>query len=227
MLLGTRVRLAPEPVHVIDKNLALLRALDIQAEGLREFPLPPAPEEARRVSEQLAVRGWTDFAVLNPGGGWASKLWPPESFGAVARGLAARGIVPVVTWGPGEEGLAGAVVAASADTALACFRTTLLEYVEVARRARIVVAADTGPLHLACAIGAPVVGVFGPTDPARNGPFGALDLVVRRQPLCAPCHRRRCATHEGVMAAIPPSEVLAAVDRRLARAGGPATRPAR
>jgi heptosyltransferase I len=217
ILLGVRVPLAPEPIHVIDKNLALLRALDIEAVGHREFPLPPTPEEARRVSEHLAGRGWRDYALLNPGGGWASKLWPPASFGAVAQGLAARGIAPVVTWGPGEEGLADAVVAASKSTATRCFPTTLLEYVELARRARIVVAADTGPLHLACAIRAPVVAVFGPTDPARNGPFGADDLTVRRQPLCVPCHRHRCSIHEGVMAAIPPAEVLAAIDRRLAR----------
>jgi lipopolysaccharide heptosyltransferase I len=218
MLLGVRVPLDPEPSHVIDKNLALLRALGIEAEGHREFPLPPASEETRRVAEHLAGRGWRDFAVLNPGGGWASKLWPPAAFGAVAQGLAARGILPVVTWGPGEEGLADAVVAASKSTATRCFPTTLLEYVEVARRARIVVAADTGPLHLACAVRTPVVGVFGPTDPARNGPFATADLTVRRQPLCAPCHRHRCPIHEGVMAAIPPAEVLTAIDRRLARA---------
>ncbi len=217
VLLGVRVPLTPEPSHVIDKNLALLRALGIEAEGHREFPLPPAPEETRRVSEQLDARGWRDFAVLNPGGGWSSKLWPPAAFGAVAQGLAARGLLPVVTWGPGEEGLADAVVAASKSTATLCFGTTLLEYVEVARRARIVLAADTGPLHLACAIRAPVVGLFGPTDPARNGPFAADDLTVGRSPLCAPCHRHRCATHEGVMAAIPPAEVLTAIDRRLAR----------
>jgi ADP-heptose:LPS heptosyltransferase len=225
MLLGVRIAPAREPGHVIDKNLALLRALDIRAEGDREFPLPPAPEEKRRVAEQLAARDWRDFAVLNPGGGWASKLWPPASFGAVAQGLAARGLVPIVTWGPGEQGLAEAVVAASGKTATACFPTTLLEYAEVARRARVVVAADTGPLHLACAVGAPVVGLFGPTDPARNGPCGDLDLTVRRQPLCSPCHRRRCSVHEGVMAAVPPVEVLAAVDRRLARATA-APRPA-
>ncbi len=225
VLLGVRVPLRREPSHVIDKNLALLRALGIEEEGLREFPLPPTPEETRRVSEHLAARGWRDFAVLNPGGGWASKLWPPAAFGAVAQGLAARGITPVVTWGPGEEGLADAVVAASGQTASHCFPTTLLEYVEVARRARIVVAADTGPLHLACAIGTPVVGVFGPTDPARNGPFAAADLTVRRQPLCAPCHRWRCRIHAGVMAAIPPAEVLAAIDRRLAR-GAAARAPA-
>ena len=223
MLLGVRIALRREPSHVIDKNLALLRALTIDAEGHREFPLPKAPEESRRISENLAGRGWHDFAVLNPGGGWPSKLWPPAAFGALAQGLAARGIAPVVTWGPGEEDLADAVVAASKGTATRCFPTTLLEYIEVARRARIVVSADTGPLHLACAIGTPVVGVFGPTDPARNGPCGADELTVRRQPLCSPCHRRRCSIHEGVMAAIPPSEVLTAVDRRLARAAAART----
>ena len=223
ILLGVRVPLRREPSHVIDKNLALLRALGIEEEGLREFPLPPAPDETRRVSAHLADRGWGDFAMLNPGGGWASKLWPPAAFGAVAQGLAARGILPVVTWGPGEEMLADAVVAASGKAAERCFPTTLLEYVEVARRARVVVAADTGPLHLACAIGTPVVGVFGPTDPARNGPFGVDDLTVRRQPLCAPCHRHRCSIHEGVMAAVPPAEVLTAIDRRLARAAAART----
>lgn len=218
VLLGQRVTLSPEPAHVIDKNLALLRALDIDAVGHRVFPLPGAADEARRVDEQLAANGWRDFAILNPGGGWASKLWPPESFGAVAEGLAARGIAPIVTWGPGEKALADAVVTASKGAAAACFATTLLEYAELARRARLLVASDTGPLHLACAVATPVVGVFGPTDPARNGPFGPDDVTVRRQPLCSPCHRSRCATHEGVMAAIPAAEVLAAVDRRLARA---------
>src|SRR4029079_12251048 len=93
--------------------------------------------------------------------------------------------------------------------------TTLLEYLELARRARLVVAADTGPLHLACAAGAPVVGIFGASAPARNGPWSAADIPVRRRPLCSPCHRRRCPVHEGVMHAIPPEEVLKAIDRRL------------
>lgn len=223
MLLGVRVRLDPEPAHIIDKNLALLRALDIEAGGLREFPLPAAPAETKRVGEQITANGWRDIAILNPGGGWTSKLWPPASFGELAVGLASRGLLPVVTWGPGEKDCAEAVVAASDGKAQLCFPTTLLEFGELARRARIAVAADTGPLHLGCAVGAPVVGVFGPTDPARNGPFGAGDITVRRQPLCSPCHRRRCSTHDGVMAAIPPSEVLAAADRRLARAA--AARP--
>jgi heptosyltransferase I len=107
------------------------------------------------------------------------------------------------------------VVQASAGTAQRCFPTTLLEYLELARRARLVVAADTGPLHLACAVHTPVVGIFGPTDPARNGPFSPRDITVRRTPLCSPCHKRHCSVHEGVMEAVETSEVLAAVERRL------------
>jgi ADP-heptose:LPS heptosyltransferase len=157
-----------------------------------------------------------DFAILNPGGGWQSKLWPAERFGALSRGLRERGLPSLVTWGPGEEALADRVVAASDGAARRAFATTLREYVALARRARLVVAADTGPMHLAAAARTPVVAVFGPTDPLRNGPFSPLDVVVRRAPPCAPCHRRVCPTHAGVMEAITVEEVVAGVDRRLA-----------
>jgi heptosyltransferase I len=217
VLVKERVDAAPEAVHVIDKNLALLRPLGIEAVGRREFPLPPLAAEAAEVDARLAALGVRSLVVLNPGGGWRSKLWPPEGFGAVARALRARGLDPIVTWGPGEDGLADRVVAASGGAAVRCFATTLREYVALARRARVVVAADTGPMHLAAAVGTPVVALFGPTDPARNGPFSAADEVVRRVPSCAPCHRRACAVHDGVMGRIGAEEVLDAIDRRLAR----------
>ncbi len=216
LLVGESVALPPAAVHVIDKNLALLRPLGIDAVGQREFPLPASPESVPRVDSGLRALGLGSFAILNPGGGWASKLWPAERFGEVARGLRAFGLASIVTWGPGEEGLAEKVVAASDGAAQRSFPTSLLDYVELARRARVVVAADTGTLHLACAVRTPVVALFGPTDPARNGPFDAADVVVRRVPPCAPCHRRVCPRHDGVMAGIPASEVLEAVERRLA-----------
>lgn len=213
----------PPEVHVIDKNLALLRAMDISAVGTREFTFPPTAHEAQAVETRLREAGLRpdQIVILNPGGGWESKLWPPASFGEVARGLRERGLTPLVTWGPGEERLASRVIMASAGTAVLCFPTTLLELLELARRVRLMVAADTGPLHLACAVGTPVVGIYGPTDPARNGPFSAADVVVRRTPLCAPCHRRRCDLHEGAMDAIASLEVLRAIDRRLADTPAP------
>ncbi len=204
--------------HVIDKNLALLRPLGIEAVGLREFPLPISADAVARVEALLAGLGDGAVAVLNPGGGWTSKLWPPERFGALARGLRTLGLRPLVSWGPGEEALADRVVAASAGAAVRTFPTSLLDYVELARRARLVVAADTGPLHLACAVGTPVVALFGPTDPARNGPFAPDDVVIRRVPACAPCYSRTCARHAGVMDAITADEVLAAAGQRLSMA---------
>jgi lipopolysaccharide heptosyltransferase I len=215
LLAGERIALPAEAVHVIDKNLALLRGLGIDAVGTREFPLPDTATEAARVESELRAAGLTGFVVLNPGGGWASKLWPAERFGALAAKLLERGLPSVVTWGPGEEALADRVVAASRGAAIRSFPTTLLEYVEIARRAKLVVAADTGTFHLACAIGTPVVGLFGPTDPSRNGPFAPADLTVRHVPPCAPCHRRVCPTHQGIMERISVEEVLTAVDARL------------
>lgn len=140
----------------------------------------------------------------------------------LARGLRERGLRSLVIWGPGEERLADRAVALSDGAALKCFPTTLTDLLELVRRARLVVAADTGPLHLACAAMTPVVGLYGPTDPARNGPYSPRDVVVRRTPLCSPCHKRRCPIHEGVMEVIAPDEVLRAVDRRLGIAGGSA-----
>jgi lipopolysaccharide heptosyltransferase I len=204
-----------EAVHVIDKNLALLRAIGIDEVGLREFPLPTSESEAATVRMGLKSLGLGGFVILNPGGGWPSKLWPPEGYGTVARALRERGLEALVTWGPGEQGLAERVVKASDGAAVRCFPTTLLEYIELCRETRLVIAADTGPLHVACAVGAPVLGLYGPTDPERNGPFSSDDRVVRRVPLCSPCHKRRCRVHEGVMRAITPTEVIRAIDARL------------
>jgi lipopolysaccharide heptosyltransferase I len=216
ILLDEKRELPAAAVHVIDKNLALLRAVGIDAIGFREFPLPSHADAGVRADQALASLGLQNYAILNPGGGWASKLWPAERFGEVARGLREEGLASIVTWGPGEDGLADRVVAASSGAAVRSFPTSLLDYVELARRARVVVAADTGTLHLACAVGTPVVALFGPTDPARNGPFDPADVVLRHAPPCAPCHRRVCPRHDGVMSEIPAADVLGGVVRRLA-----------
>jgi ADP-heptose:LPS heptosyltransferase len=205
-------------IDVIDKNLALLGPLGIEATGLREFPLPSPVEVLARVDVGLNELGGGEYAILNPAGGWESKLWPAERFGEVAKGLRERGLRSIVTWGPGEEALAERVVVSSDGAAVHSFPTTLLDYVELARRAKLVIAADTGPLHLACAVATPVVALFGPTDPARNGPFAPADEVIRRTPPCAPCYRRGCMRHSGIMAEIPTAEVLDAAERRLAAA---------
>lgn len=219
-LLRRTITAPPPGVHVIDKNLALLRAVGLEAVGSREFPLPLTPRLIDSVTARLAGLGVAPkaFAILNPGGGWVSKIWPAERFGELARRLGGEGVPSVVTFGPGDEALADRVVAASGGAARRAFPTTLLEFAALAGVARVVVAADTGPLHIACSVKAPVVALFGPTDPARNGPFDSADVVVsatRRG--CFPCYRRECATHASVMATITVDAVVAALHERLGR----------
>ena len=220
LLLHDRRPLDAAAVHVIDENLALLRAVGVEAAGTREFVFPDLEREAGEVEAALAAAGLAAgrFAILNAGGGWPEKLWPAEGYGALARALRERGLRALVTWGPGEEALADRVVSASGGAAERCFPTGLRQLVELARRARVMVAADTGPLHIACAVGTPVVGIFGPTDPARNGPFHPDDGVVRRAGPPDPRHRGRLRVTPQELGAIAPAEVVEAMDARLARA---------
>lgn len=215
LLLTERHDLPTGVTHVIDKNLALLRALGLDAVGRRDFPLPPFEREAARVDRELAALSIERPILFHPGGGWSSKLWPPELYGELASRLARRRIPTLVGWGPGEEELAQRVVVASGGTAIASFPASLLELAALAQRARAIVAADTGPLHLACAVGTPAVALFGPTDPARNGPWNPADVVLARRPPCFPCHRRECATHRGILHEIPVAEVEQALLARI------------
>ena len=219
MLLTALRPLAAEVRHVLDKNLALLEAVGIHAVGRRDFPLPPFEREQAQVARELAALGVARPVLLHPGGGWTSKLWPAERYGELARRLGERGVPTLVSWGPGEEPLVETVVAASGGAARPAPPATLLALAALARSSRAIVAADTGPLHLACAVATPAVALFGPTDPERNGPWSAADRVVARRPPCFPCHRRDCPTHRGVMAGIEVDEVERALFERLEAAG--------
>ena len=199
--------------HVIAKNLRLLRAVGVQDEIVR-FPLADVHSTAL---EELRARVGGRFALINAGAAWPNKRWPPRAFGELAAFLRdACGLTPVVLWGPGEESLAGAVVASSSASAVVAPRTTIQDIVALAREAALVVSGDTGPLHIATAVGTPAVSIFGPTDPERNGPFDPRDISVSRYDSCG-CHYDR-ACHEAAwcLAGVTVAEVCAAVQRRLA-----------
>ena len=127
---------------------------------------------------QLKERGIQDFALLNPSAGWGAKQWPAERYGQVAKQLAEAGVKSLINFGPGEEDTARAVEAASGGSA-EMFTGSLTQLIALTRRARLFIGGDTGPMHLAAALSIPVVGIFGPTDPARNGPFGTRNIVLR------------------------------------------------
>lgn len=210
---------ATEPAeggHVIRKNLRLLRAVGIEDQRIR-FPLAPVPDSAALDTIRRRVGPDAPFAIVNAGAAWPNKRWPPERYGALAAFLRdACGLTPIVLWGPGEEGLAAAVSAASHDAAVIAPPTSVRDLVAIARAASLVVSGDTGPLHIANAVGTPTVSLFGPTDPERNGPFADADVCVSRFDRCGCHYDRRCHHQPWCMGEMTIDDVCAAVRQRIA-----------
>jgi heptosyltransferase-1 len=203
-----------EGAHVIRKNLHLLRVIGIEDETIG-FPIADVISPALE-----AVRARADarpFALINPGAAWPNKRWPADRFGELAAFLReAAGLVPVVLWGPGEELLADAVIAASANAAVAAPPTGISDLVALSRAAALVVSGDTGPLHIATAVGTPTVSVFGPTNPDRNGPWCGKDVSVSRFDRCACHYDRKCHAARWCLDEVTVAEVCAASQQRLA-----------
>lgn len=200
--------------HVVDQAAEMASA----AAGSVLHPAPaPLPVDT-------AAEGWCDTLLRNAAGpsvllaptaGWGAKEWPEERYGELARGLHAHGYRVLVNASPrGPDPVADRVIAASGNTAL---RTpcTLPQLIELARRVSLVVAGDTGPLHLAAALGVPVVALFGPTDPKRNGPYETRATVLRHASSQTD-HRRHAATEAGLRS-ITTEEVLEAALGQLRR----------
>jgi len=202
-----------ETRHVVEINLGLLTLVGITA-ARPEFPIDEPPSEAARAMRE---RTGGRYALLNPGAAWPNKRWPPERLAAVAIDLRERhGLTSVVLWGPDEAPLAAAVAAAAGGDAIVSPPTTIADLVALARGAALMVSGDTGPTHVAAAIGTPIVGIYGPTRPARNGPLSALDITVSRDAVCQCHHLRRCRLDRMCLLDIDVADVVAAVDRRLA-----------
>jgi len=207
-------RVAPTGMHVVDMNRELARAARA-GEGPAQFPLHVSDTANTWLDRQLEARKLADFYVLCPGGGWRSKCWPAEQYGHLHRKLAERhGWLGVVTYGPGERALAEAARLVAGEPEPFVLGTDVAQLKALLHRAKVVVAADTGPLHLAAALGTPVVGLFGPTDPQRNGPYGQLDSVVRNaRPDQTTYQRGR--DYSPLMQSIRVEQVIEAIERRL------------
>jgi heptosyltransferase I len=164
-------RVVPAGKHVAEMNLSLAVAAGAPRTDDLRCPLR-LPEESAALRELRERENLVDFCVVSPGGGWRSKCWPLERYGALCAELwRRRSARVVVNGGPGEEELCRAVVASAAPAKPVIFSPTLHDLAALVGKARVVVGADTGPMHLAAALGTPVVALFGPTDPARNGPI--------------------------------------------------------
>jgi heptosyltransferase-1 len=199
--------------HVIDQYLSIAQALAGRklTSPRVEFPRDCIAEEA--INARLSAAGIQNFAIINPGAGWGAKRWPAERYGQAARALADSGMGSVVNYGPGEDQLARKAEEASGGAAKA-IQCSISQLIGLTRRAKLFIGGDTGPLHLAAALQVPVVAIFGPTDPVRNGPYGTGSIVLRN-PASETSHSRRAQPDEGMLE-ISVDEVVRAARQLLA-----------
>lgn len=183
--------------HVIEQNLSIVEAIAGRRLSAPAVQSPRDIAAEERVEQRLQQGGIGEFVLVNPGAGWGAKRWPAERYGRFAAALADCGVRAIVNYGPGEERLAQEVEAASGGSAkpLSC---SITELIALTRRARLFIGGDTGPLHLAAALQVPVVAIFGPTDPARNGPYGTRSVVLRN-PASPTTHARKPEPDEAML----------------------------
>src|SRR5262252_397037 len=212
----------PPNLHVIRKNLTLVESalcIDVPVDE-SDLTFPIALDEPHEQEATAAAGVDGPFALLNPGGGWPTKLWSAEKFGGLADELWNHfGLRSLVTIGPGEEELARRALSASQSGKARLVSVSLKGFCALAKRALVYVGGETGPTHLAVAMRTPVVGLLGPTEWWRNGSPYAEDICVERTDIgCREnCHRRSCS--QWICMDIDVERVLHAVDDRLRVAG--------
>jgi heptosyltransferase I len=190
--------------HVVEQGCELLGAA--VGETLRPARVNlPMDTEAEHWADEMVGR--ERFCLISPGGGWGAKVWPAERFGRVAAELGRKGVRTVVNASVHGSEESSGVVAASEGAARAV-NCSISQLIALARRAGVVIAGDTGPLHLAAALERPVVAIFGPTDPARNGPYGTRSRVFRDA--SSETSHKRVAEIEAGMLRIGVDEVVSA-----------------
>ncbi len=196
-LYGLRVKV--EAAHVVEQGCELLGGA--VGEVLRPAKVMlPVDAAAELWCDELVEKSGDGFALMAPTAGWGAKQWPAERYGAVAAELGQAGFRTLVNAASAEDEAARRVVEASGGAAVVV-PCSVGQMIALTRRARVVIAGDTGPLHLAAALGRPVVGLFGPTDPERNGPYGMREDRVRvlRHGSSRRDHSRRAETEQGLM----------------------------
>lgn len=205
-----------DQLHIIEKNLQLVANFGVTPQKPYQFPILVPKTDEDYIDTLLSQYNTNEIAIVNPGGGWTTKIWSADRFGKISDWLWENyQLTSLVTFGPGEEALAQSVVNASSLGHTFLVNTTLKQFVALARRAKLFIGGDTGPLHLAAACNTPIVGIYGPTKPHRNGPFDPLDVTVGLELECRTnCHRRRCPTNNECMD-ISVEMVKQAIENRL------------
>lgn len=198
--------------HVVEQYSEIAAAVTGQPRPIPDPVFPHDPIADKSVAKRVSEANLLDFAILNPGAGWGAKQWPAERYGQLAKALSIRGVPSLINFGPREKELAKTAEAASDGTARA-MTFSIGELIALTRRARLFIGGDTGPMHLASALHVPVVALFGPTDPARNGPYRTKSVVLRH-PASPTTLTHRSQPDPGLLA-ITVDEVLAAATSLL------------
>lgn len=213
-----RVSLTAMEHHISDRALAVVRAaFPGGSQQLSSGPLPIAPAAARTIADQLERAGLHTgkFAVLHYGTTWTTKLWPATNWQALMKRLAAEtNLTMVMTWGNNEErAVIEPLAAASGERAIAWPRGTLPELAALLARAAVVVGGDTGPVHIAAAVGTPTVSFYRVTDATRNGPRGEKHICLQAPIDCSPCLRKSCERDLECGASLEVDQVFDALQR--------------
>jgi heptosyltransferase-1 len=203
--------------HVIEQYLSMLKPLGVVAPAV-EFNLQEQASDAATADKFLRANGLIGhrFAVLNPGAGWPSKIWPAERYGELATYLSRKhGLRSIAAWGlPSETALAAAIVSASDGDAILAPPTTMLELASLCRRAALFVGSDTGPMHLAVAVGTPAISMHGPSRADWCGAYGPQNIRMQiRYEAGSSMERRRA--DDSAMRAITVDMVARACDKML------------
>jgi lipopolysaccharide heptosyltransferase I len=199
------VRLPSDEMHAVDRYLAMAQHVGLGLpKATDHLPVPALSRAAARA--HLAQEGLAPgepFVAVCAHARWETKQWPPERFAEVLLALhAATGARAVLFGGEPAEAIGRriAAAAAAAQPVDLTHRTTLRELVALIAEARAIVTNDSGPMHVAAAVGTPVVAVFGPTNPVRTGPYGPGHRVIAGRAPCSPCYRRECPYKGGPQA---------------------------
>jgi len=210
-----RVVVPDPPIHAVERYLLIPRALGAAPQaGALEFPLAVDPAAERELSQLLNSAGilpGTALVAVNAGARWPTKQWSPASFAQVADQLQKEGIRVAVIGDAAEHHPGKAVVRHMVTSPIDLIgKTDIKGLIALLRRVRLVITNDSGPMHVAAALGTPVVALFGPTDPGRTGPYGAGHMVFHSGISCSPCLSRRCANPKALecLTSISPEEVF-------------------
>lgn len=207
-----RVSVPARSVHAVDRYREVAKALGCDVSRI-DFGIPTSSESSaviNRLFSEIGLSASERFIVIHPTARWESKKWVPARFAELADWIIREKKSAIVFVGSrGEREEVERIVQMMKQPAInMAGKTTLPELTELIRRAACFISNDSGPMHLAAAIGTPVVALFGPTDPNKIGPYGAGHKVIRKEISCSGCHRNRCVRDNECMRAIRVEEVI-------------------